>query len=135
MSEKAVIAKYKSYIEAFQDKNYNLIGEFCRVPFFSTSPIGTTIFQNTNDIVSGFSSMRESLDLEDYRFSRLNKLDFIPLSKQTSLLKVDFDRINSNGDAYHNGNATYVFHSEENDFKISGIIVSDKKTTSKWAEN
>jgi len=79
--------------------------------------------------------MRESLDLEDYQFSRLNKLDFIPLSKQTNLLKVDFDRINSNGDAYHNGNATYVFHSEDNDFKISGIIVSDAKTTSKWAEN
>ena len=48
---------------------------------------------------------------------------------------VDFDRINSNGDAYHNGNATYVFHSEDNDFKISGIIVSDAKTTSEWAEN
>jgi hypothetical protein len=134
MEEKIIMDIYHNYIQAFEKKEYDTINHLCRTPFFGTSPSGTIVFNNSEELLSGFTLLRESLDADDYVQSRLNNLTFSKISDHTSNLLVDFDRINSKGQAYHNGQAMYIFHNIGGKTIISGVIVLDENTVSFWTD-
>ena len=132
MDEQKALNLYMEYIQAFERKDYRAIADRCRTPFFASSPSGTTIFGNREELLEGFSLLRGSLDIDGYVGSQLNQLDFTSVAETTGTLLVDFDRINHQGDPYFHGTALYIFQRGANKLEIIGIVVLDDSTTSSW---
>ena len=132
MDEKEVMDLYMEYIRAFENKDIQNIADLCRTPFFASSPSGTSVFADREELVEGFSMLRHSLDKEGYVGSRLNVLEFSSIAKTTGTLFVDFDRMNSEGDAYFHGQALYLFQKGAEGTEIIGIAVLDDDTVSSW---
>ena len=109
MDKQKTLNLYMDYIQAFENKDYDSIANVCRTPFFASSPSGTTIFENREGLIEGFSLLRDSLDVDGYVGSRLNSLDFTSLAETSGTLLVDFHRINQEGRAYFHGKALYIF--------------------------
>ena len=99
MDEQNTLDIYMEYIQAFESKDYNSIADLCRTPFFASSPSGTIIFGNREEILEGFSTLRSSLDIDGYVGSQLNQVDFTSLSEAAGTLLVDFHRVNHEGDS------------------------------------
>lgn len=132
MDEQTTLDLYMNYIQAFENKDYQVIADLCRTPFFASSPSGTTIFGSREELLEGFSLLRGSLDVDGYVGSRLNQLDFTSVAETSGTLLVDFHRINQEGDAYFHGKALYVFQKEAPNTEIIGIVVLDELTASSW---
>ena len=101
MDKQKTLDLYMDYIHAFEHKDYESIANLCRTPFFASSPSGTTIFENRENLIEGFSLLRGSLDVDGYASSKLNSLDFTSLAETSGTLLVDFHRINQEGEAYY----------------------------------
>ena len=132
MDEQKTLNLYMDYIQAFENKDYGSIANVCRTPFFATSPSGTTIFENREALIEGFSLLRGSLDVDGYVRSKLNSLDFTSLAETSGTLLVDFHRINQEVGAYFHGKALYIFQREDSKTDIIGIVVLDDTTASSW---
>jgi len=132
MDEQKTLDLYMEYIEAFERKDYSAIADRCRTPFFASSPSGTTIFGNREELVEGFSLLRGSLDTDGYVGSRLNRLDFTSVAETSGTLLVDFHRINHDDNPYFHGTALYIFQKEGQKTEIIGIVVLDDTTASSW---
>jgi len=132
MDEQKTLGLYREYIQAFERKDYHAIADLCRTPFFASSPSGTTIFGDREDLLEGFSLLRESLDNDGYVGSRLNRLDFTSVAETSGTLLVDFHRINQEGSPYFHGKALYIFQRNEQTIEIIGIVVLDDNTASSW---
>ena len=134
MNEQKTLDIYMDYIRAFENKDYHSIADLCRTPFFASSPSGTTIFGNREELVEGFSLLRGSLDMDGYVGSKLNHLGFTSVAETSGTLLVDFHRINQAGDPYFNGKALYIFQREATVTEIIGIVVLDDVTASSWKD-
>ena len=132
MDEQKTLNLYMDYIQAFENKDYDNIANVCRTPFFASSPSGTTIFENREELMEGFSLLRGSLDVDGYVGSKLNSLDFTSLAETSGTLLVDFHRINQEGSPYFHGKALYIFQREASKTDIIGIVVLDDTTASSW---
>ncbi len=132
MDEKEAMDHYMEYIRAFENKDFQTIADLCRTPFFASSPSGTSVFADREELVEGFSMLRNSLDKDGYVGSRLNVLDFSSVAKTTGTLFVDFDRMNPEGEAYFRGQAMYLFQKGAEGMEIIGIAVLDDDTVSSW---
>ena len=132
MDEQKALDLYMEYIQAFEKKDYTLIADRCRTPFFASSPSGTTVFENREELVQGFSLLRGTLDADGYVGSRLNQLDFTSVSETAGTLLVDFHRMNHEGHAYFHGKAFYVLHADAHATEIIGVVVLDDSTTASW---
>ena len=97
MDKQKTLNLYMDYIQAFENKDYDSIANVCRTPFFVSSPSGTIIFENREELMEGFSLLRGSLDVDGYVGSKLNSLDFTRLAETSGTLLVDFHRINQEG--------------------------------------
>ena len=124
-------ALYGRYIKAFENRNYEFIAEVCRTPFFAASPSGTIVFENRDHLIEGFSSLREPLADEGYVRSRINEIRVTEIAEFTVTL-FDFDGMNSQNEAYHNGQALYIMQ-QADVLRIIGIVVLDSGTVSQWA--
>ena len=98
MDEQKTLDIYMDYIRAFENKDYHSIADLCRTPFFASSPSGTTIFGNREELIEGFSLLRGSLDMDGYVGSKLNHLGFTSVAETSGTLLVDFHRMNQEGD-------------------------------------
>ena len=134
MDEQLTLGLYMDYIQAFENKDYHSIANLCRTPFFASSPSGTTIFGNREELIEGFSLLRGSLDIDGYVGSKLNQLDFTSVAETSGTLLVDFHRINQKGDPYFHGKALYIFQREASKTEIIGIVVLDDITASSWID-
>ena len=123
MDEQKTLDLYMDYIYAFENKEYESIANLCRTPFFASSPSGTTIFGNREELMEGFSLLRGSLDVDGYVSSKLNSLDFTSVAETSGTLLVDFHRNNKDGAPYFHGKALYIFQRESSKTKIIGIVV------------
>ena len=132
MDEQKTLDLYMEYIQAFESKDYHAIADRCRTPFFASSPSGTTIFGNTEELLEGFSLLRRSLDIDGYVGSQLNQLDFTSVTETAGTLLVDFHRINHEGNPYFHGKALYIFQKGARKIQIIGIVVLDDRTASSW---
>tara|TARA_B100001113_G_scaffold353419_1_gene357686 strand:- start:1805 stop:2242 length:438 start_codon:yes stop_codon:yes gene_type:complete len=132
MDEQQTLDLYMEYIRAFENKDYQTIANQCRTPFFASSPSGTTIFRDREEILAGFSQLRNSLDIDGYIGSKLNQLDFTRIAETSGTLLVDFHRINREEIPYFHGKALYIFQSKGKKIEIIGIVVLDDSTTSSW---
>ena len=132
MDEQKTLNLYMDYIQAFENKDYDNIANVCRTPFFASSPSGTTIFEDREELMEGFSLLRGSLDVDGYVGSKLNSLNFTSLAETSGTLLVDFHRINQEGVAYFHGKALYIFQREASKTNIIGIVVLDDTTASSW---
>ena len=130
MDEQNTLDLYKGYIQAFESKDYQAIADLCRTPFFASSPSGTTIFGNREELLQGFSMLRSSLDIDGYAGSKLNQLDFTSVAETSGTLLVDFHRVNHGGNTYFHGKALYLFQRNEKRTEIIGIVVLDDSTVS-----
>ena len=130
MDEQKTLNLYMDYIQAFENKDYDNIANVCRTPFFASSPSGTTIFEDREELMEGFSLLRGSLDVDGYVGSKLNSLDFTSLAETSGTLLVDFHRINQEGSPYFHGKALYIFQREASKTDIIGIVVLDDTTAS-----
>ena len=130
MDEQKTLNLYMDYIQAFENKDYESIANVCRTPFFASSPSGTTIFENREELMEGFSLLRGSLDVDGYVGSKLNSLYFTSLAETSGTLLVDFHRINQEGSPYFHGKALYIFQREASKTDIIGIVVLDDTTAS-----
>ena len=130
MDEQKTLNLYMNYIQAFENKDYDSIADVCRTPFFASSPSGTTIFEDRDELMEGFSLLRGSLDVDGYVGSKLNSLDFTSLAETSGTLLVDFHRINQEGSPYFHGKALYIFQREASKTDIIGIVVLDDTTAS-----
>ncbi len=135
MKEQNILDLYSNYIQAFENKNYDFIATVCRTPFFTSSPEGGVVFENREQLLSGFSALRESLDKEGYVGSRINKLEFREIADTTGTLFVDFDRMNPQGEDFHHGQALYLFQGKDESIAIIGILVLDSSTVASWTDN
>ena len=132
MDEQKTLDIYMDYIRAFENKDYHSIADLCRTPFFASSPSGTTIFGNREELMEGFSLLRGSLDMDGYVGSKLNHLGFTSVAETSGTLLVDFHRMNQEGDPYFHGKALYIFKGEAPRTEIIGVVVLDDVTTSSW---
>ena len=132
MDKQKTLNLYMDYIEAFENKDYDSIANVCRTPFFVSSPSGTTIFENREELMEGFSLLRGSLDVDGYVGSKLNSLDFTSLAETSGTLLVDFHRMNQEGDPYFHGKALYIFQGGATRTEIIGVVVLDDVTASSW---
>ena len=132
MDREETLDLYMEYIQAFEKKDFRTIADRCRIPFFASSPSGTTIFSNREDLLKGFSLLRDSLDSDGYVGSQLNQLDFTRVGETAGTLLVDFHRIDKKGDSYFHGKALYIFQRGGQKAEIIGIVVLDNNTTSSW---
>ena len=123
MDEQKTLDLYMDFIYAFESMEYESIENLCRTPFFASSPSGTTIFGNREELMEGFSLLRGSLDVDGYVSSKLNSLDFTSVAETSGTLLVDFHRINQEGATYFHGKALYIFQREASKTKIIGIVV------------
>ena len=130
MDEQNTLDLYKEYVQAFESKDYHAIADLCRTPFFASSPSGTTIFGNREDLLQGFSMLRGSLDIEGYAGSQLNQLDFTSVAETAGTLLVDFHRFNNEGKPYFHGKALYIFQKRDEKTEMIGIVVLDDSTAS-----
>ena len=130
MDKQKTLDLYMDYIHAFENKDYESIAKLCRTPFFASSPSGTTIFENRENLIEGFSLLRGSLDVDGYASSKLNSLDFTSMAETSGTLLVDFHRINQEGEAYYHGKALYIFQRGASKTDIIGIVVLDDTTAS-----
>ena len=130
MDEQKTLDLYMDYIYAFENKEYESIANLCRTPFFASSPSGTTIFGNREELMEGFSLLRGSLDVDGYVSSKLNSLDFTSVAETSGTLLVDFHRINQEGATYFHGKALYIFQRGASNTEILGIVVLDDTTAS-----
>ena len=130
MDKQKTLDLYMDYIHAFENKDYESIANLCRTPFFASSPSGTTIFENRENLIEGFSLLRGSLDVDGYASSKLNSLDFTSLAETSGTLLVDFHRINQEDEVYFDGKALYIFQREASKTDIIGIVVLDDTTAS-----
>jgi len=126
MDEQKTLDLYMDYIHAFENKEYESIANLCRTPFFASSPSGTTIFGNREELMEGFSLLRGSLDVDGYVSSKLNSLDYTSVAETSGTLLVDFHRINQEGATYFHGKALYIFQRETSKTKIIGIVVLEQ---------
>ena len=55
MDETEVMDHYTEYIRAFESKDFQSIADLCRTPFFASSPSGTSVFADREELVEGFS--------------------------------------------------------------------------------
>ena len=55
MDKQKTLNLYMDYIQAFENKDYDSIANVCRTPFFVSSPSGTIIFENREELIEGFS--------------------------------------------------------------------------------
>ena len=90
MDEQKTLDLYMDYIQSFENKDYHSIANVCRTPFFASSPSGTIIFGNREELMEGFSLLRGSLDVDGYASSKLNSLDFTSLAETSGTLLVNF---------------------------------------------
>lgn len=134
MDEQNTLDLYMEYIQAFEKKDYHAIADRCRTPFFASSPSGTTIFGNREELLEGFSLLRSSLDLDGYVSSQLNQLDFTSVAETAGTLLVDFHRINHEGTLYFHGKALYIFQRIAKKTEIIGIVVLDNSAASSWRD-
>ena len=132
MDEQKSLDLYMEYIQAFERKDYHAIADRCRTPFFASSPSGTTIFGNREELLERFSLLRSSLDIDGYVGSQLNQLNFTSVAETAGTLLVDFHRINHEGNPYFHGKALYIFQRGPQKTEIIGIVVLDDSTTSSW---
>ena len=132
MDEQNTLDLYMEYIQAFERKDYHEIVERCRTPFFASSPSGTTIFGNREELLAGFSLLRSSLDMDGYVGSQLNQLDFTSVAETAGTLLVDFHRVNQEGKHYFHGKALYIFQRRAKKTEIIGIVVLDDSAASSW---
>ena len=132
MDEQDTLDLYMEYIQAFEKKDYHKIADRCRTPFFASSPSGTTVFGNREELLQGFSTLRSSLDMDGYVGSQLNQLDFTSVAETAGTLLVDFHRVNHEGDPYFHGKALYIFQRRDEKNEIIGIVVLDDSTSSSW---
>ena len=132
MDEQKTLDLYMDYIRAFENKDYHSIADLCRTPFFASSPSGTTIFENREELIEGFSLLRGSLDMDGYVGSKLNHLGFTSVAETSGTLLVDFHRMNQEGDPYFHGKALYVLQGEAPRTEIIGVVVLDDVTASSW---
>ena len=132
MDEQNTLDLYMEYIQAFERKDYHEIADRCRTPFFASSPSGTTIFENREELLAGFSLLRSSLDIDGYVGSQLNQLDFTSVAETAGTLLVDFHRVNHQGTPYFHGKALYIFQRRAEKTEIIGIVVLDDSTSSSW---
>ena len=132
MDEQKTLDLYMDYIRAFENKDYHSIADLCRTPFFASSPSGTTIFGNREELIEGFSLLRGSLDMDGYVGSKLNHLGFTSVAETSGTLLVDFHRMNQEGDPYFHGKALYVLQGEAPRTEIIGVVVLDDVTASSW---
>ena len=51
MDEQKTLGLYMDYIQSFENKDYHSIANVCRTPFFASSPSGTTIFGNREELM------------------------------------------------------------------------------------
>ena len=130
MDEQNTLDLYMEYIQAFERKDYHAIADRCRTPFFASSPSGTTIFENREELLAGFSLLRNSLDIDGYVGSQLNQLDFTSLAETSGTLFVDFHRVNHERTPYSHGKALYIFQKKAKKTEIIGIVVLDDSTAS-----
>ena len=132
MDEQKTLDVYMDYIRAFENKDYHSIADLCRTPFFASSPSGTTIFGNREELIEGFSLLRGSLDMDGYVGSKLNHLGFTSVAETSGTLLVDFHRMNQEGDPYFHGKALYILQGEAPRTEIIGVVVLDDVTASSW---
>ena len=130
MDEQKSLDLYMEYIQAFERKDYHAIADRCRTPFFASSPSGTTIFGNREELLEGFSLLRSSLDIDGYVGSQLNQLNFTSVAETAGTLLVDFHRINHEGNPYFHGKALYLFQRRAKKTEMIGIVVLDDSTVS-----
>ena len=132
MDEQKTLDIYMDYIRAFENKDYHSIADLCRTPFFASSPSGTTIFENREELIEGFSLLRGSLDMDGYVGSKLNHLGFTSVAETSGTLLVDFHRMDQEGNPYFHGKALYIFQAEAPKTEIIGVVVLDDVTASSW---
>jgi len=132
MDEQKTLDVYMDYIRAFENKDYHGIADLCRTPFFASSPSGTTIFGNREELIEGFSLLRGSLDMDGYVGSKLNHLGFTSVAETSGTLLVDFHRMDQEGNPYFHGKALYIFQAEAPKTEIIGVVVLDDVTASSW---
>ena len=130
MDEQNTLDIYMKYIQAFESKDYHSIAAICRTPFFASSPSGTIIFGNREELLEGFSTLRSSLDTDGYVGSQLNQIDFTSVAETAGTLLVDFHRLNHEGTRYFHGKALYIFQRRAKKTEIIGIVVLDDNTVS-----
>ena len=96
MDEHEVTELYMKYIRALREKSRPHRGCLSNA-VFASSPSGTTIFHDRDELVNGFASLQDTLDVDGYVGSRINHLKFSSIAKTTGTLHVDFDRMDAEG--------------------------------------
>ena len=77
MDEEEAMDHYMDYIRAFESKDFQTIADLCRTPFFASSPSGTSVFADREELVEGFSMLRNSLDTVSYTHLTLPTRDLV----------------------------------------------------------
>ena len=119
--ESVIVNLWIKYNKAFEYKDYEMLSNYFTYPVLFDPLNEPKTIKNKNQLINRYKILREEKIQEDYKYSILNKYNFIQLSDEFVILDAHFSRYNSKYKKIYFGRGLYHYKKVNNKWKLFEI--------------
>ena len=119
--ESVIVNLWIKHGKAFEYKDYKMLVDYYSFPVVFNSLNEPETIENKNQLISRYKIIREEKIQEDYKYSILNKYNFIQLSDEYVILDAHYSRYNSKYKKIYFGRGLYHYKKINTKWKLFEI--------------
>ena len=119
--ENTIVNLWIKYIKAFEYKDYEMLASYFSFPVVFDALENPETIENKKQLIKRYKIIREVNIQQDYKYSILNKYNFIQLSDDFVILDAHYSRYNSKYKKIYFGRGLYSYKKVTNKWKLFEI--------------
>ncbi len=119
--ENTIVTLWIKYSKSFEYKDYEILANYFSFPIVFNSLKKPEVIQNKNELLIKYKILREEQIQDDYKYSILNKYNFIQLSDDFVILDAHYSRYNSKYKKIFFGRGLYSYKRVNTKWKLFEI--------------
>ena len=116
--ESTIVNLWIKYNKAFEYKDYDILSNYFSYPVVFNNLEEPVTIKNKDQLVSRYKRLREEKIQEDYKYSILNKYNFIKLNDDFVILDAHYSRYNSKYKKIFFGRGLYYYKKVNTKWKL-----------------
>ena len=119
--ENTIVNLWIKYSKAFEYKDYEVLANYFSFPVVFDTLEKPEKIENKKQLIKKYKIIREEKIQEDYKYSILNKYNFIQLSDEFVILDAHYSRYNSKYKKIYFGRGLYFYKKVSSKWKLFEI--------------
>ncbi|MFL2611483.1 MAG: hypothetical protein ACJ0P5_04490 [Flavobacteriaceae bacterium] len=119
--ENTIVNLWIKYSKAFEYKDYEILANYFSFPVVFDTLEKPEKIENKKQLIKKYKIIREEKIQEDYKYSILNKYNFIQLSDEFVILDAHYSRYNSKYKKIYFGRGLYFYKKVSSKWKLFEI--------------